>query len=390
MKKLLVGIFMFVMVIIGVFALNTHSMAKTYSADGKKFYHLTGKLITKDNWDRRGNPRTEFILKLSKKIKVHSKFYKCTDKIKKLTLDYYTSRALFSRQGKRVHIICKIGRSVSAYRSCMYYGYDWYFDGGKKPSAAAPKIVELEESTLYKGYDVTGDGKTDSIIYMSEISYNNDVQYDSMKLMINGKEVFSHDEFEGQPRVNLLLIQNDTVLLEVTHYGEDATKLTWICSYKGSKWKELKDLTENDGDYAWTVGSVEEVSSDIIKVNYSGLTGLVGAISYSKEYEFTNDTLVEKDQAVDLYITKRGTGSNEPVKNQVMTASRKMKVYCQADFSSSIAYQITSGDDVMFSQIIVIDGRPWFYVISDGDQGWLPGEAFNEQEYYFKDTVFYG
>ena len=395
------------MILLCMLANISYASAKVYHSDENKqyYYTFTGKLKSVTLLDKRAEEFTSYVLILNKKIKVENTWTKKVMKTKKLQLNFSSEdflerdQLLAQRDGKRVRIRGTIFYSLSCYVAVPWILDNWSFAEIVVSNPETPTNVKLENGVLYKGYDITGDGTPDTIKVSSK--YDNHGN-NTMGIYINGKKVFTHKEYDGDPEVHLLLLSDNLTLLEVVHWVQPGYRRGWICRYKDSKWETVLDLVKSS-KCGWAIGTVEEVTSDSILINYEGLNGMVGASSFKMEYKYSDGKLEEKEKSVDFYIEKIG-GSGGYVKKETMTANREMDYIViernDNNENNEITYatidlcKIKPGDRVTFLKIgftgdTVVD--QFSFLIKVGDNlGILEAYEDKGKDYYFKDTVVYG
>ena len=263
------------------------------------------------------------------------------------------------------------------------------------------KMISLKANKTYKKYDVTCDGKTDTV----RVKYNEKKNgNNSMQISINGKVVYKKKAYYLTPNVKILHFDKKNQLIAAGHSGEDDMSLVKLYSYKNKKWKLIRNLNKSGLSSKYSYGGkpvITGITATSVTVEYHHQMPMIGGDTFEFTYLYDGKKmkLKKEDTVIKIYhYNGPDYESNGYESDATLEAKRTMKVYADSSTSSGTVAEIQKDDKVIFHLMRVVSKRPWFYVTIGRTTGWLPAGVAKYDEndtgdegagYYFKWLLFY-
>ena len=261
------------------------------------------------------------------------------------------------------------------------------FSGGKKAEAAAIKGVALGSQVDITKYDVTGDGKKDTIrIDCDKPDLYNTGCGDDWKITINNKVVYRDNKKVHTENLTVLLYQMDhkRTYLEIQENvgsNEDISSHAFY-QYQGNKLKKVCDVYEpivkQIYDFHFFI--------DAVKVTEKKIT-----ISYVNQFSATGYLFWKVSYVSEKKGWKKSGNTFSVTEKRQLTANRKITLYQKAGGKKK-AFALKKGQKVKIDKICLKNGKTYMQVVcSNGKKGWFesPNKDLPER-YYFKEVVFAG
>ena len=177
----------------------------------------------------------------------------------------------------------------------------------KNANVKNPAKAKLSLNTTYNGYDVTGDGKADTI-RISSVSLEADEWNVGLKVEINGKKVlYKKDCYYYGIEASLCTLKNGKVYLYLYNPGDDGD--AYYCGlyqYKNGKLKCVLNMNKfyGSGKLGYhTNGEVKAVSGNKITVGIYQQNYELGGISVYFDYIYSKGKLVQSSNVTKDFET---------------------------------------------------------------------------------------
>ncbi|MCC8067108.1 MAG: hypothetical protein LIO94_08420 [Clostridiales bacterium] len=245
--------------------------------------------------------------------------------------------------------------------------------------AANPSVVSLSTDTVYKKYDITGDGKADKIkLKMVEGSIEG---YSAIKVYVNGSlagKFKSEYTYYAVQDINLYTLDNGKVFLYISLRGDNSPVLCAFYQYKSGKLKKVVDLYSlfskygglNGYYYAATI-TVQSGNKLKIEMPVQLYTTGMATITYKCVYKSGTLKLSSKKGTVSVYNSSGGTS---------LTANKKITAYKKAG-SSQKAFTIKAGSNVTIDKCWISGSKLYLRVRYNGKYGWIKGLSYSTSWY---------
>lgn len=234
-----------------------------------------------------------------------------------------------------------------------------------------PTHVNLSLNTSYKEYDVTGDGKADTI-RISHISSENGEWDVGLKVTINGKEVLCNKKcYYYGIEAALYTLKNGKVYLYLYNPADDGD--AYYCGlyqYKNGKLDCVLNMNKFYGSDKLgyhTYGTVEAVSGNKLTVSIGQQNYELGGLSVCFDYVYSKGKLVKSANT-----TKNFKGWAVDNNGGKLTANKNIKVYTSTKCKTK-AFTLNPGDRIKLKSIYCKSGKMLLKVqrIFDGKTGYI-------------------
>lgn len=241
-------------------------------------------------------------------------------------------------------------------------------------SAANPGVVKLTPTNSWKtytSYDVTGNGKKDSL----SIRLRHSGSYDYLQCKINGTQVFSKSDYCGSSHFSryakliIYTLDNGKPFLRfrmssVAH-PETYTIFDTIYQYKSGKLKTILNYRHKIFNTVVRVSesSVKKSGNKLIcKFTWFGSTA--GCIEFSYTYVYKNGTLKR---------TKVTTSNIVPITGQEKSLIARSQFAVYTDTSKTLKFYVPAGKRVTVTRIYFTAAKGLWYEVQYGTKkGWIP------------------
>ncbi len=234
-----------------------------------------------------------------------------------------------------------------------------------------PAMVDLSLNKSYAKYDITGDGKADTVKCTGkwEESYDG---FQGLKITINGKTVLRDKEtFYYELNAKLCTLKNGKVYLYLYNPAENGdARYCGIYQYQKGKLKCVLNMNKffGSGKLGYhTQGGVTAVSGNKLTVNMYQQNYELGGINVAFDYKYSKGKLV-KDGNVAKEYTIWAADNN----SGKLTAQKNMRVYTKPDGKTK-AFSLKKGQQIKVTGIYCKSGKMFLKVqrISDGKKGYI-------------------
>lgn len=227
----------------------------------------------------------------------------------------------------------------------------------------------LQLNTTYHKYDITGDGKPDTIRVSGHYS-NGPYDYQGLYVDVNGERVFSSStEYYGAD-IQLINLKNKKAFLYMYAWIDNGD--SYVCGVyqlKKGKLKQVINCNKVFTKKAWggkygshTGGTVVKVSGNAMWLDMSLMSYMAGHIDVTLEYKYKKGTLKQ--------TSKVGKLSVPAAKNNRAKALKKMTAYTSTTGKTK-KFTIKKGQTVKFLRAYVKNNKVLFQVKAGGKTGWI-------------------
>ena len=222
-----------------------------------------------------------------------------------------------------------------------------------------------------KAYDVTGDGKADSLKVVIGGSTGYSTKY--MKLYVNGKRLKTiTDNAEGSRAiVQVVTLKNKQPFIYVCYTGNNSDGTYALYQYRSGKLKALFSSNNIPAAYGGHrhIESLKPVDN-AVRVDYRVMTLTAGSLNmlYTYKYDKSKKTLAISKNGGRVMARDYSNGGKI---TKVLTASERMSVYADKS-QGKVAFTVYADDKVTFKKSCLYKGKLMFKVKVGGKAGWLP------------------
>lgn len=228
--------------------------------------------------------------------------------------------------------------------------------------AANPKKASLKSGKTYTKYDITGDGKADSIRIVKS---GGDQYYKSnLSIYVNNAVAYSFtDEFYYDVDVKLYTLKNKKVIVYV--YAESDNYDGPVCGlfrYKNGQLNKLVDLQSFYPYGMHSFGEVTKVSGNTLQIKVFSMSWALGTVEMQYTLKYRNGTMVPSSK----------TGKVIGYKSESwLTAKKNIQLYTGAA-SSKKAFVLKKGVSAKVTSCYINKTNVRFKVrLSNGKTGWF-------------------
>lgn len=234
-----------------------------------------------------------------------------------------------------------------------------------------PAKANVSLNTTYNRYDVTGDGKADTI-RISSVSLEADEWDVGLKVEINGKEVlYNKDCYYYGIEASLCTLKNGKVYLYLYNPGDDGD--AYYCGlyqYKNGKLECVLNMNKFYGSDKLgyhTNGEVKAVSGNKITVGIYQQNYELGGISVNFDYIYSKEKLVKSGNVAKDYKCWAAESNGGK-----LTANYDIKVYAEKSCKRK-AFTLRRGEKIKIKSIYCKSGKMLLKVhrLSDGKKGYI-------------------
>jgi hypothetical protein len=244
-------------------------------------------------------------------------------------------------------------------------------------AATKAKEIELTTGETYTQYDITGDGKCDSIrISLGGRQTDPDV-YTVLAIYVNGKRAFRATAGEILYASSSIFVRDDgTNYLEVhARSSNDYPEVGKLLKYESGKLVTAINLEKTQGD-----GTVKKITGDKITVDYWKCHYTLGSAAFRYTYTLKNGKWKE---STDGKLTNVYTMANLDGTTR-LKAGENFIAYKDTSLKKS-AFTVKKGKNVQILKCRV-SGKELYFQIKYGDKtGWI-----KDEKELFKNAMYVG
>lgn len=259
--------------------------------------------------------------------------------------------------------------------------------GGTRAEAADVKGITLKSGIDIKKYDVTGDGKKDTV----RIDCDKPAPYDEgcgddWKITINNKVVYRDNKkmYTEYLTVVLYRISSKRIYLDIQENvgSNDDISSHAFYEYRGNTLKKVCDvytpLAKQIYKFHFYIEKVA-VSSKQIVVSYVNQFSASGYLFWKVSYRYEDN------------VWKRVGNTFQVTEQRKLTVNRKLTLYSTPGGKKK-AVTLKKGQKIRINKLCLKNKKTYMQVVmSNGKKGWFisPNKILPER-YYFKEVVFAG
>lgn len=245
--------------------------------------------------------------------------------------------------------------------------------------AAESGVYSLSDNGTYSKYDITGDGKKDTLKIKTKYSKEETKTVRSIKIQINNKTAFKkeYEDYEiGNFSIDykIIRLKNGNCLLFIRDYGA-SENYNFNAVFKYSKGK-LSPIITNDKtisaryNYGCTF-KPEFADGNIVELKFQLVNNRLGVMDLYILYEYKNGTLERaSDYANDFAFSP--SINDKDIANKRFTLSRGCKIYTTSKCKTE-SFSMKKGEKIKATKLKVTNGKIYMKVkrVSNGKTGWI-------------------
>lgn len=262
-----------------------------------------------------------------------------------------------------------------------------------KANVQAASQKTLKTDITYTKYDITGDGKADTI-RLTPIRWNEnytDSEYKSLKIRVNGvlaytfksNEVYDNKVYDFYTygfSAKLITLDNKKTFLYVEGYCDNYDTVSCLLQYnsKTKKFRQIAYFNDVFGNPGHINTSIKSVKGNTVVIHVYYQSNTIAGIMVDITYKYKSGTLKQENP---LKIQNMPFG-------RTLTANRKFTVY-KTIACKTKSFTVKSGEKVYFLKVYLKNGKIYYKVRVNGKTGWI-AEKTKYQSKFFKEIEFYG
>jgi hypothetical protein len=245
--------------------------------------------------------------------------------------------------------------------------------------AATASFVTLKDGKTYTKYDVTGDGKKDTVSFKSEMK-----NVFTFRAYVNKKCALTV-ELDDYPyyytTIKLITLKNGKKYLYLHLAGDDDDGPYDLYTYKNGKFKKEVNLIKNVPNGYMPTPEISKVSGNKIYFKTTYCTDVVGGMRYNFTYQYKSGKL--KLTSNTFKVTGYGISSKGGIAKKAGTFSlaKSVKLYSKKTLKGK-TFTLSKGTKVKVTKIYITSKTVSYYVkASNGKSGWLKDYKGNGLSY---------
>ncbi len=238
-----------------------------------------------------------------------------------------------------------------------------------RTQASSGNLKKLKAGKTYKSYDITGDGKKDSIKIECG-DYDGDM-YKTFRIYINDKEAYKYREkeypgFYGVQAKLITLANNKKYLFVNSWSWDDDNTICAVFRYKNGKLKKTADFMKYYSKYGYHGGAdVAGVACNSIKVKFWHVNYSIGLSYYQMSFSYKGGTL--KQDKTKAKLSKAWKYDRYTRK---FIINKSIKAYSSPN-GGKTAFRLEEGDEITIDQCRISPNKMMFRVKCGSRTGWI-------------------
>lgn len=258
-------------------------------------------------------------------------------------------------------------------------------------AAGYVKIDMTQKNTVktYSTYDVTGDGKWDTMKWIVISDENGD----TLQITVNDEVVYAYtnEDCNGW-KLGLIRLDNGKTVFDISSMSSnDYVVIHKLFEYSNESLKVIYDMQKAGARYAYRYDeTVDKVKGNMIYVNASGQFYTTGKLNYKMRLKYAGGKIKRMSNSAsctgyDPFAYHKFYGDHKK-----WTVNKKIKVYKQIG-KKKTAYTLKNGNIITITKIIFDGKKVWFQVKNQkGKKGYIPAAKKHPKKDYFKEAFFVG
>lgn len=242
-------------------------------------------------------------------------------------------------------------------------------------AATVKKVCEYKSQKVTFKKDVTGDGKTDTVVFTpTRDKYGQWIK--KIKVSINGKKVLTLNTTGYDFSVNYIQLSKNKNFLQIYTHGDSSyvpQNFIYRVDKKGTKLTkvlELSDAIVRSG--AIYARGVVSAAGNTIKVAYDTQPGETGWVSWNYSYKYSGNKFkrTSSTASVKSMLTyDRGDGYTALFRKNQFKACKSIKFYKNTNLSS-VSFTAKKNDILKMKKIKVTDKALYIQFQKGNKTGW--------------------
>jgi hypothetical protein len=244
-------------------------------------------------------------------------------------------------------------------------------------------MIELESFKEYTEYDITGDGKEDTLYI--DTTHDQDL-FDSINVTINNQQYELTADFTFYSyKVELISLKNNQKFIWVQAYSDnDYDPYECIYQYKDNKIEKVLNLNEYTQLYsAYTSSQIINVDKNTIQVEQGIMSSPLAYIKVQYNYEYKDDQWIRTNEISDIL---EGSYLN---KSEYGTLKNNQTLY--ENIGDSQGQTINKGTQLKATRIYMDKQSIYVEVENDDLKGWIKcNQTFDDDSLLFEECEYAG
>lgn len=261
--------------------------------------------------------------------------------------------------------------------------------GGNSQTAFASSVSTLNAGKIYCDYDITGDGKADTLKTKDiKTIYDGDDAYGKFEVYINEKCALTLKDRYYSSTVKLLSLDNGKIYLYVNLSGDNGDGPSALYACQNGKLKKEADFVQSFQYMGYhNGGDIHDVKGNKIVVRMGSMSYGLASVEFEAVYQYKNGKLVLQSKThkiIEYYNQKKSVMGRTK-----LTTSGKLQLYKTKKVKKK-TWLLPKGTKVYVTKCYV-SGKTVSYLVktSGGKTGWFRSkETMNEPP--FNEIVYAG
>lgn len=244
--------------------------------------------------------------------------------------------------------------------------------GGSEKKASASSVASLQTGTEYQEYDITGDGKADSLL-LQDAEKDGDV-YQAFKAYINGKCALTIKKrqylYYYDSTVKLINLDNGRAYLYVYLSADNGDGPIDIYAYRDGKLKKEVNLLKSIKYMGYHSGAdIHAVKGNKIVIWMQSMSYGLASVTFEFSYQYQNGKLIPLSQTHKII----GYYNMKSQKTSIfkLTCSRRLQLYKTKKLRKK-SRVLAKGTKLYVTKCYISGKKISYYVkTSDGKTGWF-------------------
>lgn len=231
---------------------------------------------------------------------------------------------------------------------------------------------ELPDTRTNVEYDVTGDGKPDTV-KIEKTNYD-DYGYEGFKIVINGETVLNETKVYYYSLGSVFVQTKGHSYFFISLYGDNDDGPEMIYEYVDKRLVKRANLGEDIGNLFYHYnGVILSVEPNAINLKVAGQTDMLSGTEMSFTYKVgLNGELSFDKEIVNVSYTKQRYSykTNKDTKSKYLIAAKKIPVYRNTTGSEK-SFTIEKGTKLKITKVYMKGKGRYYCITKSGKKGWI-------------------
>ncbi len=230
----------------------------------------------------------------------------------------------------------------------------------------AAGVVSLKTEKVYRQYDITGNGKRDTL-QIKKIG-DKDNMFEGIHVYVNDRKVLTEMNWYYELKAKVIRLKNGKDYLFFHFSGDNDDGASGIYEYKNGGLKKCVDLVSvinNMGYHSWA--DIDRVEDNTVIVDHSSMSYALANVHFESRYQFRNGKL--KLQSNSHKVTGYYNGKGK-LGIKKLTATKSAILYREKTMKN-IKGRMKKGDKLRVMECYISGKMISYYVeLENGKSGW--------------------